>query len=54
MLGVHKLIHVNKNFLLTGREGRTGEYCRGGLGLAALGPYKNDRGPILPSKDRAS
>ena len=36
----------NNNFLLTEHEGRTGEYWS--EVVAALGPYKNDRGPIFP------
>jgi len=45
------------NLLLTESEGRTGRILARGLentDLAALGLYKNDRGPIFPSTARTS
>ena len=43
----------NTNFLLTEREGRTGEYWPEVV-AAVLDPYKNDRGPIFLTRAWAS
>ena len=44
-------ISQDTNFSLTEREGRTGEYWPEVVAVRtdALGPYRNDRGPIFPS-----